>query len=149
MTAMAFLSFAREPVDIGVIEVGLGGRLDATNILIPRACVITSIGLDHTEMLGDTLEKIAFEKAGILKPGVPLALGLVPPEAESVIRARAEEVGAPVFSVRERFDFRNFTTEETEVTEANREESRSDFSDANAASSVSSVVKKSALVPGD
>jgi dihydrofolate synthase/folylpolyglutamate synthase len=105
MTAMAFLTFARQPVDVGVIEVGLGGRLDATNILTPRVCVITSIGLDHTDMLGDTIEKIAGEKAGILKPSVPLALGLVSPEAEAVIRARAAEVGAPVFSVRERFDF--------------------------------------------
>lgn len=104
MTAMAFLSFARQPVDVGVIEVGLGGRLDATNILkTPVVTVITSIGLDHTDMLGDTIEKIAAEKAGILKPGVPLALGLVPPGAEAVIRARAAEVGAPVHAVAERF----------------------------------------------
>jgi len=103
MTAMAFLSFARERVDLGVIETGLGGRLDATNILTPRVCAITSIGLDHTDMLGDTLEKIAGEKAGILKPGVPAVIGLVPPEAERVIRARAAAVGAPVVSVRDRF----------------------------------------------
>ena len=117
MTAMAFLAFAREPVDVAVIEVGLGGRLDATNILEnPLVTVITSIGLDHTDLLGDSLEQIAAEKAGILKPGVPLALGLVPPEAEAVIRARAAEVGAPVWSVRE--IFKGLATELTDDTEA-------------------------------
>lgn len=118
MTAMAFLTFARQRVDVGIVEVGLGGRLDATNILTPAACVITSIGLDHTDMLGDTIEKIAAEKAGILKPGIPLALGLVPPEAERVIRARAAEVGAPLFSVREIFDWEGFA-EDTTVAKKN------------------------------
>lgn len=103
MTAMAFLGFARERVDFGVVETGLGGRLDATNILAPKLTVITSIGLDHTDMLGDTLAKIAAEKAGILKAGVPLALGLVPEDAERVIRDRARELGVTVVSVRERF----------------------------------------------
>ncbi len=106
MTAMAFLSFAREPVEVAVVEVGLGGRLDATNILEkPLVTVITSIGFDHMDLLGDTLGKIAAEKAGILKPGVPLALGLVPPEAEAVIRARAAQLGVVVHSVRERYRF--------------------------------------------
>lgn len=115
MTAMAFLSFAREPVDVAVVEVGLGGRLDATNVLEnPLVTVITSIGLDHTDMLGDTLAKIAAEKAGILKPGAPLALGLVPPEAEAVIRARAAALGAPVYAVRE--IFKGLATESDEST---------------------------------
>eukprot|EP00743_Colponemidia_sp_Colp-15_P007909 GILK01008567.1.p1 GENE.GILK01008567.1~~GILK01008567.1.p1 ORF type:complete len:451 (-),score=70.41 GILK01008567.1:78-1313(-) len=80
-TLLAFRHFAEQQIDWGVIEVGIGGRLDATNILTPRASVITSIGLDHTELLGDTLEKIAFEKAGIIKPGVPVILGPRTPHA--------------------------------------------------------------------
>ncbi len=103
MTAMAFLQFARRACDAAVIEVGLGGRLDATNILAPEVCVITSIGLDHCELLGDTVAKIAAEKAGIIKPGVPVVMGRVPPEAEAVIRAIAAGRGAPVTSVREVF----------------------------------------------
>lgn len=103
MTAMAFLQFAREGVDAGVIEVGLGGRLDATNIVQPEVTVITSIGFDHMEQLGDTLEKIAAEKAGIVKPGRPLVIGRLPAEAETTIRAIARERGAPVSSVREEF----------------------------------------------
>jgi len=103
MTAMAFLQFARRGCDASVVEVGLGGRLDATNIVDPAVAVITSIGLDHTEMLGDTLELIAAEKAGIIKPSRPVVLGRVPPVAEQVIRARAQELGAPVISVREEF----------------------------------------------
>lgn len=103
MTAMAFLQFARERVDAAVVEVGLGGRLDATNVVQPEVTVITSIGHDHMEQLGDTLEKIAAEKAGIVKPGRPLVLGRLPAEAEAVIRAIAVERGAPVVSVREEF----------------------------------------------
>ena len=103
MTAVAFLHFARKKVDVALIEVGLGGRLDATNIVHPQLCVITSIGLDHQEFLGDTLKKIAREKAGILKPGVPVVLGRLPPEAEAAIRAVAREQNAPVHSVREIF----------------------------------------------
>ena len=103
MTAVAFLHFARKKVDLALIEVGLGGRLDATNIVQPQLCVITSIGLDHQEFLGDTLEKIAREKAGIIKPGIPVILGRMPPEAEAAIRAIAHERAAPVHSVREIF----------------------------------------------
>lgn len=103
MTAMAFLQFARRRCDIGIIEVGLGGRLDATNVVDPEIAVITSIGLDHCEMLGERIEQIAFEKAGIIKPGRPVVMGRVPPSAEAVIRARAAEVGAPLQSVREVF----------------------------------------------
>jgi dihydrofolate synthase / folylpolyglutamate synthase len=103
MTAMAFLQFARRRCDISVIEVGLGGRLDATNIVEPELCVITSIGLDHCEMLGDTIEKIAAEKAGILKPGKPVVIGRLPPGAEAVVRGVAARLGCPVSSVTERF----------------------------------------------
>ena len=83
-TAMAFDFFAREGVDIAVIETGLGGRLDSTNIIVPELSIITSIGLDHKDILGDTIEKIAREKAGIIKPGVPVVIGELPPEAEAV-----------------------------------------------------------------
>jgi len=103
MTAMAFLRFAAESVDVAMIETGLGGRLDATNVLRPALCVITSIGMDHTDLLGDTIEAIAAEKAGILKPGVPVVLGRVPAAADNVVRARARELGCPVLSVAERF----------------------------------------------
>lgn len=99
MTAMAFLQFARKRCDLSVIEVGLGGRLDATNIVTPEVSVITSIAMDHCELLGDTLEKIAAEKAGIIKPGRPVVLGRVPPAAEAAIRAIATQRGAPVISV--------------------------------------------------
>lgn len=103
MTAMAFMEFAEEEVDLGIIETGLGGRLDATNIVRPILSVITSISYDHVDILGDTLGKIASEKAGIIKPGVPVVMGLVPEEAESVIRETARDRGAPLYSVRERF----------------------------------------------
>ncbi len=103
MTAMAFMEFAEQGVDLGIIETGLGGRLDATNIVHPVLSVITSISYDHVDILGDTLGKIAGEKAGIIKPGVPVVMGLVPEEAETVIRETARVREAPLFSVRERF----------------------------------------------
>jgi dihydrofolate synthase/folylpolyglutamate synthase len=99
MTAMAFLQFRRTRCDIALIEVGLGGRLDATNIVDPEISVITSIGLDHTEYLGGTIGEIAAEKAGIIKPGRPVVLGRMPAEAERVIRAIALEKAARVVSV--------------------------------------------------
>ena len=103
MTAMAFLQFKRQCCDIALIETGLGGRLDATNVVAPEVSVITSIGLDHCEMLGDTIEQIAAEKAGIIKPGKPVVIGLLPAEAEAVIRRVAAEQGSRVYSVRELF----------------------------------------------
>ena len=95
-TALAFEYFAERKVEIAVVEVGLGGRLDCTNVITPEVSVITTISLDHTEILGDTLEKIAFEKAGIVKPGVPVVLGPVPDGPRSVIEGIARERGAPV-----------------------------------------------------
>ena len=103
ITAAALLEFAERKADVAILETGLGGRLDATNVCVPEVCVITSIGLDHQEYLGPTLAAIAAEKAGILKPGVPCVVGEVPPEAEAVIVARAREVGAPLHFVRDRF----------------------------------------------
>lgn len=103
LTAMALLHFARQRCDIATIEVGLGGRLDATNIVHPEVAVITSIAMDHCEILGDTLEAIAGEKAGIIKPGVPVVLGRVPPAAGRRIRQIAAERGAPLVSVQDVF----------------------------------------------
>jgi dihydrofolate synthase/folylpolyglutamate synthase len=103
VTAMAFLEFSRRRCEVGVIEVGLGGRLDATNLIEPEVSVITSIAMDHCEILGDTLEKIAAEKAGIIKPGRPVVIGRVPPAAERVIRAIARERGCTVSSVEETY----------------------------------------------
>ena len=95
-TAMAFRYFAEEKVDVVVVEVGLGGRLDCTNIIRPDLCIITNISLDHVQFLGDTLEKIAGEKAGIIKPGIPVVIGETTPETRPVFQKKAEEVGAPI-----------------------------------------------------
>ncbi|MBR1877830.1 MAG: bifunctional folylpolyglutamate synthase/dihydrofolate synthase [Paludibacteraceae bacterium] len=93
MTAMAFAYFAEEKVDIAVIETGLGGRLDSTNVLTPLLSVITNIGMDHTEFLGNTLTRIAREKAGIIKPGVPTVIGETHPQTINVFMDRARECG--------------------------------------------------------
>ncbi len=93
MTALAFAYFVREQVDIAVIEVGLGGRLDSTNVLTPVLSVITNIGLDHTEFLGNTLAKIACEKAGIIKPNVPCVIGETHPQTMNVFLDKAQECG--------------------------------------------------------
>ncbi|MBR5548331.1 MAG: bifunctional folylpolyglutamate synthase/dihydrofolate synthase [Kiritimatiellae bacterium] len=97
LTAVAFIAFSETKCDYAVLETGLGGRLDATNICVPEICVITKIGLDHCDWLGDTVEKIAAEKAGIIKKGVPIVLGKNDPEVIAVVKARASEVGAPFF----------------------------------------------------
>jgi len=101
--AMAFDFFDREQVDIAVIEVGLGGRLDSTNIIRPELSVITNIGADHMNMLGDTLEKIAFEKAGIIKKGVPVVVGEVLPETRPVFEQRTAEAPAPLIIASEHY----------------------------------------------
>lgn len=98
VTAMAFVLFRELGVETAVLEVGLGGRLDATNVVMPRLSVITRIDYDHEALLGKAIESIAREKAGILKPGVPAVIGAQRPEAEAVIRARAAEVEAPVIA---------------------------------------------------
>lgn len=98
---MAFEYFAHEEVDIAVIEVGLGGRLDSTNIITPEVSVITNIGYDHTAILGNTLEAIAAEKAGIIKPGVPVVIGEKQKETLPVFRQIAESKNAPMFLAEE------------------------------------------------
>lgn len=103
MTAMAFLQFVRRECDFGVVEVGLGGELDATNVVEPVVTAITSIGLDHCDILGHTHAEIAQAKAGIIKPGIPLVVGRMPEEAEAVVLSKADAVGAPVVSVREKY----------------------------------------------
>lgn len=95
-TALAFLYFARQKVDAAVIEVGLGGRLDATNVILPRVAVITSLSYDHMAVLGDTLAKIAREKAGIIKPGVPVVSSPQKQEALEVLERVSAEKNAPL-----------------------------------------------------
>jgi dihydrofolate synthase/folylpolyglutamate synthase len=95
--AMAFEWFARQQVDVAIIETGLGGRLDSTNVITPELSVITNIGWDHMDLLGDTLEKIATEKAGIIKPGIPVVLGEKQPEADPVFIKRAAEMNAGIY----------------------------------------------------
>ncbi|MFO7659997.1 MAG: folylpolyglutamate synthase/dihydrofolate synthase family protein [Candidatus Cloacimonadaceae bacterium] len=95
-TAIAFQLFKERQVDFTIMEVGLGGRLDATNLFLSQVSVITTIGLDHTKTLGDSVEKIAFEKAGIIKTGVPVVLGRIEPSPRQVILDRAAELNAPV-----------------------------------------------------
>lgn len=98
-TALAFLYFKEQKVDVAVVEVGLGGRLDCTNIISPDLSIITNISFDHTQFLGDTLAQIATEKAGIMKAGVPVVVGECreQPEVEQVMRETAARVGAPLY----------------------------------------------------
>lgn len=100
--AMAFEYFAQQQVDIAVIEVGLGGRLDSTNIITPELSVITNIGWDHMNMLGDSLEKIAFEKAGIIKERIPVVAGEFLPETKPVFEKIASEKNAPLIFAQEK-----------------------------------------------
>ncbi len=93
---MAFNYFAKEKVDIAIIEVGLGGRLDSTNIITPELSVITNIGLDHTAMLGETLEEIAGEKAGIIKKDIPVVIGENQPETRRCISAESKSLNAEI-----------------------------------------------------
>lgn len=95
-TAAALLAFSRTPADWTLLEVGLGGRLDATNVVTPALCVITPVSIDHQQYLGDTIEQIAAEKAGILKPGVPCVVGPQSDAALEVIEGRARAIGAPL-----------------------------------------------------
>jgi dihydrofolate synthase/folylpolyglutamate synthase len=100
-TAIALELFRREGVAIAILEVGLGGRFDATNIVTPRIAAITSIAFDHMTHLGNTLADIAFEKAGVIKPGIPVVVGDLPPEAEAVIQRVADERGATLVPAHE------------------------------------------------
>lgn len=100
-TAMAFHYFAQEQVDVAIIEVGLGGRMDCTNIIRPDLCVITNISFDHVQFLGNTLAKIAGEKAGIIKENIPVVIGETTPETKPVFIGRAKEVNAPIYFAEE------------------------------------------------
>lgn len=113
---MAFDYFAKEKVDIAVIEVGMGGRLDSTNVITPLLSVITNIGLDHTQFLGYTLEKIAGEKAGIIKPGVPVVIGETQHETKPVFERVAAERHAPITFADQHWRVR--------TSDSNRDESR-------------------------
>lgn len=95
-TALAFDWFHRQSVHVAAVETGMGGRLDATNVMIPAVSVITSIGLEHTQYLGSTLDKIAGEKAGIIKPGRPVVVGELPDEAMEVVARTARKLDAPL-----------------------------------------------------
>ena len=101
---LAFDYFARQQVDVAVVEVGMGGRLDSTNVITPDLSVITNIGLEHTQFLGDTLAKIAGEKGGIIKPGVPVVIGEKHPETEPVFRALSAERHAPIVFASDEWD---------------------------------------------
>lgn len=95
--ALCFQYFAKEKVDIAIIETGLGGRLDSTNIIKPELSLITNIGFDHMDMLGNTLPQIAFEKAGIIKPKTPVVVSETEPETEEVFRKKSDEIEAPIY----------------------------------------------------
>ena len=100
-TAMAFSYFAQEAVDVAIIEVGLGGRLDCTNIISPDLCIITNISPDHVQFLGNSLASIATEKAGIIKPGTPVVIGETTPETRKVFMQKAEQEQAPIIFAEE------------------------------------------------
>ena len=100
LLALTLLYFAEEKVDVAVIEVGLGGRLDGTNVIVPVVAAITSVGFDHTDVLGDSLEEIALEKSGIAKPGVPLVVAVEDAAAFAVIAEQARQAGAPLVDAR-------------------------------------------------
>ena len=102
LLAMAFVAFAQGRVDVAVIEAGIGGRLDGTNVLQPRVAIVTNVSLDHTDVLGDTTAEIARDKAGIAKAGVPLVSDAVDPDARREIEAACAAVGAPFIAVAER-----------------------------------------------
>ena len=109
--AMAFYYFALQKVDIAVIEVGLGGRLDSTNIITPLLSIITNIGFDHMNMLGNTLPAIAFEKAGIIKPNIPVIIGEYLPETKPVFEEKALKENAPIIFAQEKRYVADFKSE--------------------------------------
>ena len=101
---MALEYFAQQKVDVAVIETGLGGRLDSTNIITPLLSVITNIGFDHIDILGDTLAQIAYEKAGIIKPNIPAVIGESIPETRKVFQNKATETNSPLFFAEEKYE---------------------------------------------
>lgn len=109
LTAAAFCVFRAEQVDWAVIEVGIGGRLDATNVILPQVCVITNVDYDHMDLLGDSLEQIAYEKAGIIKPRVPVVVGAMAEGPRTVVLSRAAELNAPVSVLGREYESPEFT----------------------------------------
>lgn len=107
--AMAFNEFSRQKVDIAIIEVGMGGRFDSTNIIIPEISIVTNISYDHQAFLGDTLPKIAFEKAGIIKSQVPVVISERQPEVENVFIEKAGELNAPIFFGEDHYQIKSIT----------------------------------------
>lgn len=103
-TALALLWFAEEQVDVAILEVGMGGRLDATNVITPLVSVITNVSMDHEQYLGNTLAAVAFEKAGVIKPGVPVVAGVGPDDSLAVVAQVCEERKAPLFLLGREFD---------------------------------------------
>ena len=117
---MAFDYFRNEKVDIAIVEVGMGGRLDSTNLITPELSIITNIDFDHTKFLGDTRAKIAYEKAGIIKPGIPVVIGETHPETEQVFIDKAKECISPIYFADQIFDcdkiyFESFTEQKFDV----------------------------------
>ena len=101
---MALEYFVDQKVDIAIIETGLGGRLDSTNVITPELSVITNIGYDHEDILGNSLDKIAFEKAGIIKQEVPVVIGEVTPETKIIFQKKAQETSSAIFFAEEKFE---------------------------------------------
>ncbi len=114
--AMAFTWFAEQQVDIAIIEVGLGGRLDSTNVIVPQLSIITNIGLDHMNILGDTLAKIAFEKAGIIKPRIQVLVGETMPETKPVFVQKAARERAPLLFVQDNLWVADWQQEQHELS---------------------------------
>ena len=123
---MALQYFAEQKVDIAIIETGLGGRLDSTNVITPELSIITNIGYDHMNILGDTLEKIAFEKAGIIKPNVPVVIGESLPQTKNIFLEKAKHCIAEIVFAEDKFNITNSILKnnelEVEVSETNLEE---------------------------
>jgi dihydrofolate synthase/folylpolyglutamate synthase len=114
--AMAFDWFARQKLDIAIIEVGLGGRLDSTNVITPLLSVITNISYDHQNLLGNTLPEIAFEKAGIIKPGIPVVIGETHPESAPVFYKKAAAMAAPIVFADQHFQVKNLSAKRWETS---------------------------------
>lgn len=113
--AMAFEYFARQKVDVAIIEVGLGGRLDSTNVICPQLSIITNIGWDHMNMLGNTLEEIASEKAGIIKENIPVVIGEKKEETENVFKKIASQKRSPLFFAEENFSIKSYKLLNTSI----------------------------------
>lgn len=118
--AMAFDYFVKQGVDVAVIEVGLGGRLDSTNVITPVLSLITNIGWDHTDLLGDTLEKIATEKAGIIKPGVPVVISERQPEVAKVFMEKAHALDSRIFFASDHYKISTDEGEKVSVSDGNK-----------------------------